>query len=323
MAIFRVGSTGPEVSRIQQRLQELGLYRGPIDGIFGGGTESSVVAYQKSAGLPADGKVGDQTWAALFASPGSGASAPAIATRPLAYRCLAFTGSIETGAPPPDCFAALTGDFDGQGISFGAIQFALGAGSLGEFLRELDRRVPTLLDDVFHQNAATLRAILRSPTDRQLAWASSIQHLPRHQLDEPWQGMFKALGRRPECQDLQVEFAGRRFDQAKALCQDYGLWSERAVALMFDIKVQNGSISGEVKALILQDFAGLGNLDRQTSEVEKMRAVARRRAAVCNPRWVEDVLNRKMTIANGQGAIHGRNYSLDADYGIRLVDFKA
>ena len=327
MAIFSVGSGGPEVVQIQKRLKEIGLYSGPVDGTFGGGTQSAVAGYQRSAGLEADGKVGDQTWKALFASVSpsavGAAPTPAIAAKPLAYRCLAFTGSIETGAPPPECFAGLTGDFDGQGISFGAIQFALAAGSLGELLRELDKRAPTLFGEVFNQNAAVLRTVLASSNEEQLAWARSIQHAVNHGLDEPWQGMFKALGRRQECQDLQVEFAGHRFDQAVALCQEYGLWSERAVALMFDIKVQNGSISSVVKAQVQQDFAGIGSRDRTTLEIERMRAVARRRAAACNSRWVGEVLTRKMTIADGEGVIHGRNYHLDGDYGIRLVDFVA
>ncbi len=39
MPVYRRGSRGPEVSRIQARLKELGYYRGPIDADFGGGTE--------------------------------------------------------------------------------------------------------------------------------------------------------------------------------------------------------------------------------------------------------------------------------------------
>jgi hypothetical protein len=31
MSLYRRGSVGPEVSRIQSRLQELDLYRGPVD----------------------------------------------------------------------------------------------------------------------------------------------------------------------------------------------------------------------------------------------------------------------------------------------------
>ena len=318
MALYRVGSTGPEVSQIQKKLKDLGLYAGPLDGKFGGGTESAVVAFQGSHGLLDDGKVGDLTWKALFGD--STAPLPSIAKEPLSYRCLALTGSVETGAAPPECFAGLTGDFDGEGISFGAIQFALGTGSLGEFLQALDTRSPKVLDEVFQDHAAVVRAMLRSPIDEQLTWARSIQHAAHHQLDEPWQGQFKTLGRRSECQAMQVEFAKKRYTAAVNLCTELGLWSERAVALMFDIKVQNGSISPLVMAQIQQDFTGLTGLEREPLEVERMRIVAPRRAAVCQPQWVADVLARKTAIAEGEGTIHGRMYDLAADYGIRLVD---
>jgi peptidoglycan hydrolase-like protein with peptidoglycan-binding domain len=321
MAIYRLGSTGPEVQKLQERLKSLKFYTGPLDGKFGGGTEGAVIAFQRSAKLTVDGKVGDETWKALFGE--SQAPAPGIASQSLAFRCLAFTGSIETGAAPPECFAGLTGDFDGQGISFGAIQYALGAGSLGDFLRELDKRSPSTIDDVFHENAGVLRAVLKSPIDEQLTWARSIQHAIRNHLDEPWAGMFKALGRQPACQTLQVETAGRRFDAGVALCQEYGLWSERAVALMFDIKVQNGSISPLTKAQIQQDFANMTAVERTEIEVERLRIIARRRAAASKAEWAADVLARKMAIAEGAGVIHGRHYDLEADYGIRLIEFAA
>jgi peptidoglycan hydrolase-like protein with peptidoglycan-binding domain len=44
--------------------QKLGI---AADGQFGAGTETSVKAYQKGHGLPADGIVGPQTWSSLFA----------------------------------------------------------------------------------------------------------------------------------------------------------------------------------------------------------------------------------------------------------------
>jgi hypothetical protein len=33
---------------------------------------------------------------------------------------------------------------------------------------------------------------------------------------------------------------------------------------------------------------------------------------------VEDVRTRKLTIANGEGTVHGRHYHLDEQYGIGL-----
>ncbi len=58
MAIYKLGSKGEEVRRIQQKLTELGLYQGPLDGDFGGGTNAAVIKFQKSKGLTGDGLVG-------------------------------------------------------------------------------------------------------------------------------------------------------------------------------------------------------------------------------------------------------------------------
>ena len=55
----------------------------------------------------------------------------------LAARCLAITASFETGVGAPDCFCGISGDFDGQGISFGVLQWNFGQGSLQPLLREI------------------------------------------------------------------------------------------------------------------------------------------------------------------------------------------
>src|SRR5437879_1040182 len=102
MALYQRGSIGPEVSKIQTRLRELGLYLGPIDGVFGGGTEVAVTAFQQANALVVDGRVGPQTWAALFA--GAEIEKPLIANKPLEFRCMALTGAFETNRPFPDCF---------------------------------------------------------------------------------------------------------------------------------------------------------------------------------------------------------------------------
>ena len=110
MAAYQRGAKGEEVSRIQGRLRALSFYRGPVDGDFGGGTESAVRAFQQARGLDVDGMVGPQTWQALF--DGASIVAPAIVAESLAYRSLALSGAFETDTGPPDCFAGLSGDFD-------------------------------------------------------------------------------------------------------------------------------------------------------------------------------------------------------------------
>ncbi len=316
MTAYRCGALGPEVSRIQTRLAELGFYRGPVDGIFGGGTESAVRAFQQASALVEDGVVGPRTWGLLF--PAEPLPDPAMLGKPLEHRCLALTGSFETGAPVPECFAGLSGDFDGQGLSFGALQWNFGQGSLQPLLARLDDESPAVIDEVFHEHATTLRGVLAASREQQLAWARSLQD-DRHCLIEPWRGLFKTLGRRDECQAVQVAFAGDLHERAVTMCRDYGLGSERAVALMFDIAVQNGGIGEIARGRIQTDVASLDPaMSADAAEVERMRIVANRRAEAANPKWVEDVRARKLTIANGEGWLHGRYYDLAAQYGLRL-----
>jgi hypothetical protein len=319
MSTYRVGAKSSEVERIQTQLKTESFYLGPVDGIFGGGTDAAVRLFQAAKHLIIDGEVGQQTWAALF--PNVPIPTPAILQESLQFRCMALTGSFETDQFFPDCFAGLCGDFDGQGISFGVLQWNLGQGSLQPLLQTMDKTHPELVELIFGQNYADFKAMLKAPKSMQLEWAHSIQNL-KHVPIEPWKGQLKTLGRQQVFQDIQVQFAKRLFTQAIGLCSDFGLFSNRAAALMFDITVQNGSISDLVKAQIKAEF---GRMDPGMSsgqvEVERLRIIANRRAADARPEWVEDVRARKLTIANGQGTVHGNFYHLKDQYGLGLEPF--
>jgi peptidoglycan L-alanyl-D-glutamate endopeptidase CwlK len=54
MAVLKQGSTGPEVKALQTKLKQLGFDPKGVDGNFGPGTESALIAFQKSKGLTAD-----------------------------------------------------------------------------------------------------------------------------------------------------------------------------------------------------------------------------------------------------------------------------
>ena len=240
-----------------------------------------------------------------------------IRTAPLAVRCLALSGSFETGLAPPRCFAALAGDFDGQGLSFGALQWNLGRGTLQPLLRRVADRHPAVFVGIFGTDADFLRDLLDAPPAEQLAWAQSIQ--ARNVVGDPWAGRFEALGRMAEFQAIQTEAAQGLFRDAVALARRFGLGSERAIALMFDIRVQNGGIGRAVEARIRADFDGLGSRPSGCdAEAPWLRIVAGRRADVARSRWRDDVRRRKLVIADGAGIVHGRRVDLDADYGIGL-----
>lgn len=316
MPTYKLGSKGDEVRRFQEKLQELGIYRGPLDGDFGGGTEAAVMLFQQREGLDVDGIVGPITWGKLV---GGEAPRPSISYQTLDYRCLALTGAFETGVGIPECFAGVSGDFDGQGISFGVLQWNFGQGSLQPLLKRMFADSPERSRSIFQDRFDLILTKLNGGKSELLAFARSIQHPTRHFLHEPWRGMFKSLGRSDEFRRIEVDAANSLYKAARQLCADYGLWSERAVALMFDIKVQNGSINSEVKGQIMADFHNLSpTLGEEELEVERMRIVANRRANAAKSRWREDVRERKLCIGNGKGTVHGITYDLEEQFGIGL-----
>jgi hypothetical protein len=310
--IFSLGSHGDDVRRIETRLATLKLYTGAMDGSYGGGVESAVKAFQRSHGLAADGVVGDDTWKALFADEPPPVNQ--LAAAPLIQRCLALTGAFETSMGVPDCFAGLAGDFDGQGLSFGVVQWNLGQGTLQPLLNEMFNQHEAIARELFHDHFAELQGMLASPRDLQLRWSRKLQDPNRHTLFEPWKGLLQALGRTPEFQAIQVDHAAALHAAAQNLCSRFELASERAVALMFDIRVQNGSIDQQTEARIRQDFAALAPGD----EVGRLRSIANRRAEAAAAQFIEDVRIRKLTIANGAGTVHGITWDLEAQFGIGL-----
>ncbi|WP_411815339.1 spore cortex-lytic enzyme [Heyndrickxia sporothermodurans] len=63
--VIQKGAVGDDVIELQARLQNIGFYRGKIDGVFGWGTYWALRNFQKDFGLPIDGLAGPKTKAKL------------------------------------------------------------------------------------------------------------------------------------------------------------------------------------------------------------------------------------------------------------------
>jgi len=73
-AVYRRGSTGSVVTKIQTRLKNWGYYFGSIDGVFGSRTEAAVKFFQRKNGLTPDGIAGRATLAAIGINTSTGAT---------------------------------------------------------------------------------------------------------------------------------------------------------------------------------------------------------------------------------------------------------
>jgi peptidoglycan hydrolase-like protein with peptidoglycan-binding domain len=57
------------VRAVQARLGTLGFYNGPVDGVWGQGTQSAIEGFQRARGLPPDGQLGPATATAMGLAP--------------------------------------------------------------------------------------------------------------------------------------------------------------------------------------------------------------------------------------------------------------
>ncbi len=69
--LSKLGSSGKEVTAIQNALKERGLFSGDATGYYGTKTQAAVKRFQKQKGLSVDGIAGPQTLGALGISTGS------------------------------------------------------------------------------------------------------------------------------------------------------------------------------------------------------------------------------------------------------------
>ena len=83
--VLEVGSSGANVTKVQNRLIQYGYMTGSADGKYGEKTRDAVIWFQKKNSLKADGVVGSATAAALGLSLNGGSVSAAAATESEAY----------------------------------------------------------------------------------------------------------------------------------------------------------------------------------------------------------------------------------------------
>lgn len=97
----RQGDSNNAVRAVQDQLAGEYGYGVSVDGVFGSGTQSAVVSFQRSRGLSADGIVGLNTWNALVTGGSAGGSAASLASQILnSGRITLGTSSSTPGGNP-------------------------------------------------------------------------------------------------------------------------------------------------------------------------------------------------------------------------------
>jgi len=138
-------------------------------------------------------------------------------------------------------FSTVIGNFDGAGISVGILGWNIGQGSLQPLLLKMNKTYPAVMKRAFGDKYGEITSVLTKSNIDQLAWAISIND-SNNNIIPTWNSKFKALGNTTEFQNIQLQEESNIINSARKIFNDFGLSTERGLALAFDIAVQNGSV---------------------------------------------------------------------------------
>lgn len=360
---LRFGSSGDQVREVQTALKSKGYDFLGVDGDFGRDTLQAVMAFQRSAlgSSTADGVVGANTAAALglawprIRSIVAAVEAPpaAVPAAPVAHTTFTLPKDWQDAATritpgfevSGDPYMGATGDFDGMGISCGALQWNIGKGSLQPMVKKIGKDIvranmPQFGNEMWQACIGTISDGLRIVRGWQTGTKLSVK--ARDEL----RSLMGCPEMRAE-QDRMIETVAQRALRQAATWSSARGRSEpnkREFLWFFDLATQNGSLEGikvaDVEAfldnganaddIVCDWLGGLSGPSGHIKDANKNGALWRGhavgdklellvlsylRSGSANPKWRHVVLNRKGTIAMGKGWVNGsqRDFS---EYGI-------
>jgi hypothetical protein len=229
------------------------------------------------------------------------------------------TAWFECGDQP---FTNPSGNFDGQGLSWGPRQNCIGQGSLQPLLRKMFDEQPSLMVMSLGRLHAELKAICElGPTAEQLHLAITICNDAQGKLRPEWRSALAKLGAFVPIQNIFLEDARKSIPAVDTLAQ----WiaganpvTIRHWALAYDFVTQNGGFNSVFKAAISTFLFTLAPFRKDPRD--RMRAICWLRAGWTYIRgqraFANDVLGRKLLIVEGRGRFRGSDVDLDAKFGI-------
>lgn len=204
----------------------------------------------------------------------------------------------------------IAGNFDGQGLSLGYLQWCIGLGNLQPLLNRMDRQYNSEMKNIFGKNYTDIHNMLLNDSQNQLKWAKSIND-SSNKIIAPWYSQFVSLSKNKHFISIEKDAEVYTVKQSMLICNKYNLKTVRGFALAFDIATQNGGITSDAAKIINSALKKNPNI----SEKDLLKVIANAVADTADINK-EDIRSRKMAIVNGKGNVHKTMFYLDRDYGL-------
>lgn len=256
-------------------------------------------------------------------------------------KAVKITSTFETGRAGG--FGGLTGNFDGQGLSFGLMNFTIKAGSLIPLLKDFISNHSARYSGIFGNEALRFKEIVfatradnKNPKiqvrdiARQMQFVNSQMNTfpskhKHNKIIEPWKTYFGLLEKDTEFQRIQVKAVQRALQSAQKWYRCFGFKTERGFAFMFDLVSSHGAAwlnakkFNKKRILLLQKMLAAKQVQlgrKNLTELEKMEVIANMIADVSLPEWQHAARIRKLWFVRGAGKLHGSYYDIKKTFGI-------
>jgi uncharacterized protein YvpB len=228
-----------------------------------------------------------------------------------------LVGNYETGGKT---YQAVTGNFDGQGLSYGVFQWNIGQGSLQPILRDMIAEGETELRSIFGNRYTSLVALSKAPAGQ--AGVSMLRNhgvLSGTSIVPTWVAMLERLGATAKMQELQRRYADGVVKKALKEMELLGFTQVRSLLVLIQNAVQCGfTYSASASDRESAAYRSWLKTNGSRTEREKLIKLSELLIGAVNPQWASDVRSRIFTIINGSGTVHGIRYDIEGLWKISL-----
>jgi hypothetical protein len=239
--------------------------------------------------------------------------------------CLQISGSFENGDPAYD---AITGNFDGMGISVGILQWNAGAGSLSTLIRQAAQCSSAEAVNAFFSNGEDVASLARMGAAESLRFCIAA-FLPDGKNLSPqavmdWQSFLQS----DASVQAQLQLATNGvLAKANSLAEQFSrTMNMRDISFFFDVATQSGGMSNS-RGSVVPLVEGAPNTYEAAIQMAQIKSsktaqywtqtcqmdeqarhllhYAYQRALLSRPEYVWDALSRRGAIACRGGVVHG------------------
>jgi hypothetical protein len=229
-----------------------------------------------------------------------------------------LTSWFETGDAP---YTNPSGNFDGQGLSWGPRQNCIGQGSLQPLLRKMFEEQDALMRSTLGPLYDALADIAKpAPTKDQLEKTIRLLNDPKGHLLPEWRTALAKLGSYSAIQTIFIDDALGSIPAVDSLAAWIAVDTPtvREWCLAYDFVTQNGGFNAPFKLAISTFLLALAPFKKDPRD--RMRAICWLRAGwtyvLGNREFADDVLSRKLLIVEGHGRFRGADTDLDAKFSV-------